>query len=258
PETVDILDVTAWREESREPETADVPVCKVDVREKSRITELHVDLGFKGLPVSRIELDFRDDNFFRHVSVSGRNQETLTVKTRVEDSPALERKVPAPWHGVTEATIHRYSAAGHIGRSLTIRPTHCNYRYLLIAIRNNDDSPLSFASVQVRRLIPKIMFPIRGEGDYALLVGNPKASAPTYDVDRYIHKLAGERTFEAAQGELNDNPAYEKKKKGLKWSERHYVIIWLALLAMVGTLGFLVYRTAKSRPTSESSAGEGG
>ncbi len=162
----------------------------------------------------------------------------------VEDSPALERTVEEPWRKVTAGTIHRFSADGSTDQSLTLNLGKTKFRYLQVRVENRNDPPLHFSEAFVSRLAPRVEFPAVRRGPYAVLTGYAKAIAPVYDVGHYIGKIRRQRVVKATLGKIVPNPLHKPTARTIPWSERHKAILWLALLAMVAALGFLVYRMA--------------
>lgn len=244
PDVVPIEDVKAFRQIRTIPETVPVPILSSKAEAKKRTTDIHLDLGFRNLPLYNVELGFSDADFFRKVTVEGRNAEKRTVRTPVEDSPALERTVNVPWQRVTTGKIYRFSGGGAVEESLRVSLKGARYRYLRIQVRNDDNPPLHFTGASVRRLVGYLTFPAEKGSRYALYLGNHKAAKPRYDVGHYLDRMRG--VYKAVLGKLEPNPAYTKAEKPIPWSERHKEIIWLALLAMLAALGLLVYRIAAS------------
>jgi hypothetical protein len=249
-EAVEIDDVKASRKVTTPAQTVDVPVKSVSIKDKDRCTEIYLDLAYRNLPLSEVSLRFSNPNFFREVSVLGRNEETILVRTPVEDSPALEKRLPAPWKPIMKRAIFRYTGGGADEQSTSLNLTRARYRYLLIRIENRDDPPLSFEAATVTRLTRTIAFQPKqkadGFGDFFLYFGNAQAQAPVYDVGRYIDRTGRKVTEQSRFLGIEKNPAYVAAEKVLPWSERHQGIIWVALLVMAAVLTLLVYKLARS------------
>lgn len=251
PDVVEIEDVKASRLVKIAAETVQVPIVSAKTETKKRATDILLDLGFKNLPLHTVNVDFSDEDFFRNVTVEGRNRETLVVRTPVEDSPAMEKTVKVPWHQVTKSKIYRFSSGGAAEQSLSLKLKGTRYRYLRIRIRNDDNLPLHFTAARVERLVERIAFPAKTEARLSLYLGNPKTRKPSYDVGHYLDRMREQGVYEAALGKVEQNPRYRKVEKTVPWSERHKGIIWVALLVMLAALGLLVYRIAASaRKTS--------
>jgi hypothetical protein len=255
PDHVPIDGVSAWRRRESFGETEPVRVRILGTDQKKRTTEMALDLGYRHMPLYELELTVRDSNFLRGVTVLGRNSLEQTVRRPVEDSSAHERKIETPWIPVVNGVIYRYSAEGQVEESLRVSLVGAGYRYLLVRIQNGDNSPLDVSGLSVRRATVKVAFPERGTEGYALYVGNPSAARPEYDVGHYLDRLRGDGVQMASLGGLMPNPAYGPRERVLPWSERHRSVIWVALLAMVAALGFLVYRMVRSTGVGRSPDG---
>ncbi len=240
----EIMDVKAFQHVWTSAETVAVPVIAAKAVQETHRTEITMDLGYRNMPLHELMLSFSDPNFFRTVTVWGRDQEKRVVRRVVEDSPALERTVEEPWRQVTAGTIYRFSADGSADESLTLKLHSTKFRYLQVRVENRDDPPLSFTEARVSRLVQRLEFPTARSGQYDMLTGYAKAIAPVYDVGHYIGKLRRQGVVEASLGKLVPNPLHKTTEQTLPWSEQHKGILWLALLAMAAALGFLVYRMA--------------
>jgi hypothetical protein len=250
---LEIRDVKAWRYEQTPAETASVQVRSVKIEQKKRITEIILDLGYPNLALYELKLAFANPDFFRNVSVWGRNQETRVVRRVVEDSPALEKTVEEPWNRIASGVVFRFSGDGATEESPLLKLGGGKYRYLLIRTENRDDPPLNFEGARVTRLVQHVIFATSKVNRYALYTGNARAAAPEYDMSHYSEKLQTRGVSEARVGELAPNPSHKPMVRELPWSERHKELLWLALLAMAAALGGLVYRMAKGAQRTHES-----
>jgi hypothetical protein len=109
PERVEIEDIKAMRSVSEPPETLPVPVAGLDraENEKEKATLITLDIQFRHLPLYDLTLDFGDANFFRRVSVLGRNAVSRVVKTPVEEAHAREKTVEEPWVPIASGVVYR-------------------------------------------------------------------------------------------------------------------------------------------------------
>jgi len=251
PEQVEIRYVTAWQVVRDPPETSPVPVAGVQVgqKDKEHATEIVLDLGYRKLPLDELLLEFADADFFRRVSVAGRNCKVRTIMTPVEDGPARHRTVEEPWARITGGAIYRYGSGGSVDESLGLSLRGARYRYLRVRIENADDPPLSFDGASVTRLIYYLAFPPEGAADHALYFGNPSARRPSYDLAHYVDRLREAGVTGSELGGAEPNPAYGPRERPVPWSEQHKWIIWIALLGALAALGFLVYRQIKTAPS---------
>jgi hypothetical protein len=248
PEKVEIISVNAFRRVFHKEETIDVPIVKTDVTQDEDYTEIELDLGFKNMPLEYLNLDFHDDNFFRSVTIKGRNSEIRTIKSKIEDAEYYEREVEVPWKRLNSTAISRFSSEESREDSTSISLHGQKYRYLLVRIHNRDDKPLLFNHAKVTRSATYVTFTPKHKAQYELYFGNPKARRPKYDFSHYHAKLRKKGVNLAELGPLESNPLYGKKDEAAPWSEKNKWLLWMALLMMIAALGVLVYRVIKTAP----------
>ena len=247
PDVIEIKNVEAWQLKRKSADTEVVPIVSSGTSQRKNVTEITLDLRFRNMPLSRLQLAFSDKNFFRAIDVAGRNRAARVVRTVVEDSPKFEKSVTEPWMPITSGTIYRFTTGKRVEESLGLGLQGAKYRYLRVRIKNRDDPPLVFTGAHVDRFVQNLRFAGKNAAQYMLYCGNPKARRPEYDVGRYIGRLRREDVTYATLGAVIPNPAHQRVSRKVPWSEQHSVIIWVALLAMVAVLCFLIYRIATSK-----------
>jgi hypothetical protein len=212
---------------------------------KVKATVIELDLGFRNLPLDRIDLAFDDPNFFRRVRIEGRDEKTQVVHYRREDGAAADRTVDAPWQFIRSAVIFRYSAGSPPDACLSV-PLDVSRRYLRLTIENEDNPPLAFKSATVTRFMEVVRFPYKPQESWKLYFGKADADTPGYDLAHFAGRLQSEGTVDATLRQVVANPLYSPAGKFLPWSERHPVILWLALIAAGAVLAILILRQARS------------
>ncbi len=249
PDRVEIGAVRAWQLVRSPSETADVPVRIEGPTEDEEhdTTEIILDLGYRNLPLYEIAMRFEDADFFRRVRVSGRNYVERPVQVEMEDGGVREKLVEEPWHEIARSGVYRYSSGDELDESLTVGLNGAAYRYLRVRVENGDDAPLGFLGAGVTRLVHRVAFPPRGQGPYALYVGNPDARRADYDIAHYVDRLRREGVHPATLAAVTANPVFGKERE-LPWSEQYRWLIWVVLLAVVGVLAWLVIRQARALP----------
>ena len=105
-----IVDIRSSREESVPPGLVEVPARSFEVVPDRGASDLHVDLGFRNLPLYELTLRVRDRQFYRNVTLFGRNAAERTVPTRNEDGRETTRVEAEPWHRMTSGVVHRFTA----------------------------------------------------------------------------------------------------------------------------------------------------
>ena len=259
PDHVAIISVKSFRYVVTAAETVAVTVAAQTVTQDAERhrTEITLDLGRRNLPLAELKLNFTDANFFRRVSLSGRNTERETIRTSREDAAAVERVVDTPWQPimgspVTGGAVYRYSAGGKTDESTTIGLSRLSlsgpgYRYLRIWIENASDPPLDVQGASVTRLAYYLDFQARPGKTYALYFGNPRAPSPTYDFAQYAGRLRKDGVTKASLEAAVQNPA-KRAGRVPPWSERHKGLIWAALVLVIIVLGLLIMRQLKTAP----------
>ncbi len=248
PRRIEVQDVKAWRviKELAETTPVDIAGSSTEQDKKKNETYVYLDLGYCNLPLYELRLNFSDANFFRRISISGRNRKKRTITTPVEDGPPREKVVDEPWAPVTTGAIYRYSSGGAPDEELSLNIKRAAYRYLRITIQNGDNPPLRYTGASVDRLVHRVVFQPKDEGSHFLYFGHPGTGRPSYDLKHYVGRLQAEGVAEAALSESMPNPFYTVKEKTPPWSEKFKWLIWLALLAVLALLGSMVYRQIKT------------
>ena len=124
-------------------------------------------------------------------------------------------------------------------------------------MHNGDDPPLTFESARVQRLVYRLALqatalPCR------LALGNPRASALQQDFAQFADKLRAEGVAAARLGPIEPNAAFRSTQVEAPWSERHQILIWIALLAVAAALGYLVYQQLRMAPGGDAGTQDGG
>jgi hypothetical protein len=244
---VGISGVKAWRHVHTPPETVSVDVAGRQVVEKpkERATEIVLDLAWRDLPLHEMTLDFTDANFFRRVTLSGRNAMDRIVRTSMEDGSVLEKRIETPWRSLASGAVYRYSSGGNVDESLTVSLGGAGCRYIRIRIENRDDAPLIFSGAKVSRLVQYVAFqPKRGE-KYALFFGNPAARMPGYDLARFARRLREEGMTATGVSDVRENPGRDREERVVPWSEKHKWLLWVAIAGIGAVLALMVWRQAK-------------
>lgn len=246
PAEVAIRDVWATRQEGEAAELTDVPVSETGVTQEGEdsVTEIELDLGYGNLPLHALRLEFADLNFYRHVSLAGRNRTTRRVTQRLEGGGERERRVEEPWRGIGSGHIYRYTAGGPPDESLTLGLKGARYRYLRVRVDNGADEPLEFLRATADRYLTYLAFPPRRRGPFWLYGGYPGAGRPQHDLPHYAGRLRSEGVTGAAVGGLRS--VRVEKSREVRFSERFRRVLWIVLVGAVVVLGWLVWRQVKA------------
>jgi hypothetical protein len=131
------------------------------------------------------------------------------------------------------------------------QPTHA----LELIVEDGDDAPLRFDSVESRVWLPEL-FLVAPKGDYALLIGNPDAQRPRYELERVRNVVLAVSSNPVTVGPLAQNRRYSLTARlgagdgttGLVRS----AAVWAVLLLAVAVLAVLTFRIARQEPEGEA------
>ena len=123
---------------------------------------------------------------------------------------------------------------------------------ILVVIDNGDDAPIQIKSVRLEMLERDLCFDAASGAAYTLYYGAPDVASPRYDYPQLTTMQPNAArvalTAEAANQAFRIPPPPEKP-----FTERHPVLLWIALLAVIAVLAFIAYSSARkqnSGPTS--------
>ena len=115
---------------------------------------------------------------------------------------------------------------------------------LTLAVEDGSDPPLEIARAEGWFPVPELYFAAPA-GDYGLLVGNPEAEPPRYELSRVRDVVLAVSAGEAEAGELAENPGYRAGARWLAAPGLQRALLWGALLLAVAGLAFLTLRLAR-------------
>jgi hypothetical protein len=140
-----------------------------------------------------------------------------------------DAKQPAAWNG--EGTIHL--ALGAEPYASTVRLT----------IQNGDDAPLALHAVALQMRERQVCFLRKPNTSYTLRYGDPLLGAPQYDLSPIE---AAAMSVSASTLGVERALAPEAATGLRPFTERHPVLLWIALILVVGTLGLVALQSARS------------
>ena len=117
-----------------------------------------------------------------------------------------------------------------------------------ITLDNGDNPPLSISGVELLSVERRVYFDPQGKSLLKLYYGDNKLGAPVYDYARFFKADPA-----AALAELDPaahNAAYRGRPDERPWSERHKVVLWVAMIIAVIVLGVVAIRGLKATPAS--------
>jgi hypothetical protein len=117
-----------------------------------------------------------------------------------------------------------------------------------VAIADGDDRPLPIAAVRLEMRRRTLCFDAPTTQLVQLFYGDPALRAPVYDYARLYTQA--DTPSQATLGPEQLNPLYTPRPDTRAFTERHPELLWLVLIAVILTLGFIAFRSAKRLPTS--------
>jgi len=118
---------------------------------------------------------------------------------------------------------------------------------LRLEIGDGDNAPLSVTGATGRVPLPRLLFKA-DVGSYRLLLGNPDAAAPRYDLLSLRREVLAysARPVEASPAE--PNPAFRRSAAGYFRDTPPTALLWGALVVAVGALLFVTTRVLRQPP----------
>ena len=190
------------------------------------------DLGVSGVPASRLLALTSQEEFHRPVR--------LSVSDDGEN-----------WRTIHSGALYRFrSKTGELNSgSLRLIFNETRARYWRLVILNRNDPPLENLKIELRGTPRYVVFRQQPGKNYRLLYGNHRAEAPQYELAKLTSKEDWESAATGALSPEEVNSAYVSPDP---WTERHPVVLWLALLAAVAVLGWLALRSLQQAPPTGS------
>jgi hypothetical protein len=199
------------------------------------------------VPVDRIVFtpDAKPAQFSRDVSIS---------VTPVNESPTIDAAQPRP-SVMSYGSILRVHSVQNGQRideeRLTIDAPWVDFSTptkWTVSIKNGDDAPLQMKSVQLQMLERSLCFDAEENGSYALYYGDAALAAPSYDYAKLFTLQADAARITVGTEELN--PTYQPRPDTRPFTEKHPILLWVALAAVIAVLGAIALRSAKPAPRS--------
>jgi len=110
-----------------------------------------------------------------------------------------------------------------------------------IIVHNGDDPPLKITGVRLQQYQRRLYF--TSSSAPQLYYGDEKLESPIYDYAKLFQKDA--QATEAQLEPEQSNSAYTGRPDERPWSERHPVVLWIAIIGAVLILGAMALRSMK-------------
>lgn len=118
-----------------------------------------------------------------------------------------------------------------------------------ISIDNGDDRPLEIQAVRLEMIERDLCFDAAGATGFTLYYGDAALAAPRYDYARLFAFDAN--AVQAALGQESLNAAYRPRPDRRPFTEKHPILLWMALIAVIALLGAIALRSAKRAPAAK-------
>jgi hypothetical protein len=120
---------------------------------------------------------------------------------------------------------------------------------LELVVDDGDDAPLGFAAARARLLLPEV-FLAAPPGEYALLLGDPRATPPRYELARVRDVVLAVSSTPVTAEHARPNPDYSVRARlgsgGGLAGVLPQALLWVVLLAAVAILSVVTLRVARS------------
>ena len=166
------------------------------------------------------------------------------------DREFLDRPYRLVGKAAGESGAERTLAGGRIIRrvgeaaqaSIPVPPVRTSE--LALVIEDGDDAPLSLPRARAAFTVPDLLL-VAPSGEYALLVGDPKASPPRYDLARARDAILGATAGVIETGPLGPSPSHRVAAPENKEGGAEQYALWGALALAVVVLAGLALRLAR-------------
>lgn len=115
---------------------------------------------------------------------------------------------------------------------------------LELIVNDGDDAPLSWDSIRVRIPLPA-MHIAAPPGQYLLLLGDPEAAAPRYEIANLRETVLAIDSVSASTGPLIQNSLYQRRARLASGTGPQTVLLWVALGLAVLVLSAVTLRLVK-------------
>lgn len=238
-------------------QTVEMATIEHQEDEKAKSSIYVYDLAYRRLPISEIELDVAGDSFYRFVTLEGRDQAKQKVKLDSEDNRERFTEVEVPWERITSDTIYKYIEPSGQKREkpvLQIPAGKNAYRYLKIEISNYDDEPVVVKAASAKIIADQMVFPspvrdtaYESNARITFYVGSASEGPPRYDIRDRLRNPSELKTNAAILSGIAENTLFrEAGEKPAPWTERHQVLLLIAMAAVVLVLGSFILKSFKS------------
>lgn len=129
--------------------------------------------------------------------------------------------------------------------------------HLELVVTDGDDAPLPWHRAETRFPTAVLYFVAEPGGSYRLLLGEPGAERPRYELERVREVVLAVESREVETGPLEENPDFRRGARLGTWRGVQRVALWIALGLAVALLGWLTLKLARQESESDETEGKG-
>ena len=118
-------------------------------------------------------------------------------------------------------------------------------KVIKVKVRNGDDRPLKITGARLQQLERRIYFDRPGQEPVTLYYGDEKLDPPVYDYAKLFQQ--DKAAVQAQFGSETANANYSERPDDRPWSERHPVVLWIAIVIAVLGLGTIALRSMRTQ-----------
>jgi Protein of unknown function (DUF3999) len=192
------------------------------------------------VPIERVSFTVRPDfksNFSRDIWISDRPAGTPPASGENMVGTILRVKLTQAGREIHEQQL---SVPATIGSNLQ------SAAIVQVAVENGNDAPLPITAVRLEMRERKLCFDASASEPLTLYYGDPALTAPQYDYARLFSTVGSTRSAEL--GTEQKNPIYLSRPDSRPITERHPELLWIALLAVICSLGVVAVHSSKRLP----------
>ena len=119
---------------------------------------------------------------------------------------------------------------------------------ITVIIHNGDDPPLRLAGAHLQQFERRIYVDFVGPAGLTLYYGDEKLTQPVYDYAKLFQR--DKHAVRARFGAETTNAEYSQRPDDRPWSERHPLVLWIAIVAAVVVLAGVALRSMRTQTKS--------
>jgi hypothetical protein len=112
-----------------------------------------------------------------------------------------------------------------------------------VTIDNGDNAPISLKSVRLEMRERTLCFDAAVNTVYALYFGDSALAAPRYDYALLFNEKAS--ALQVTAGAERFNPGWQPRPDERPFTERHRILLWMALVAVIALLAAIAFKSQK-------------